>query len=51
VPQVGRRFVIFDVFESQQAFEDLTEVVGPIARSVGIQEPPKAFQIHTDSAA
>ena len=40
-------FVVFDVFESQEAFDRLMESVGPIAREVGIEEPPKAYPIHT----
>jgi hypothetical protein len=40
-------FVIFDVFESQEAFDRFGEVVSPIAREVGIEEPPKAYPAHT----
>src|SRR3954453_12397647 len=40
-------FVIFDVFESQEAFERFGEKIAPIPREVGIEEPPKAFPVHT----
>jgi hypothetical protein len=40
-------FVIFDVFESQAAFDRFGEFVAPIARAAGIDEPPKSFLLHT----
>ena len=40
-------FVIFDVFESQSAFDRFGEFVAPIARAAGIEEPPKSFSLHT----
>src|SRR4051794_12947609 len=40
-------FVIFDVFESQEAFDRFGEQIAPIPREVGIEEPPKAFPVHT----
>jgi hypothetical protein len=40
-------FVIFDVFESQEAFDHFGEQIAPIPREVGIDEPPKAFPVHT----
>jgi hypothetical protein len=40
-------FVIFDVFESQAAFDRFGEFVAPIAKAAGIEEPPKSFQLHT----
>ena len=40
-------FVIFDVFESQEAFDRFGEFVAPIARAAGIEEPPKSFPLHT----
>lgn len=40
-------FVIFDVFESQEAFDRFGEQIAPIPKEVGIEEPPRAFPIHT----
>lgn len=40
-------FVIFDVFESEEAFDRFGEAVAPLARAAGIEEPPKAFPVHT----
>ena len=40
-------FVIFDVFESQAAFDRFGEFVAPIARAAGIEEPPHSFPLHT----
>lgn len=40
-------FVIFDVFESQAAFDRFGEFVAPFAREAGIEEPPKGFPLHT----
>jgi len=40
-------FIIFDVFESQEAFDQFGAVVGPIATEAGIEEPPKSFPLHT----
>ena len=40
-------FVIFDVFESQAAFDRFGELVAPISREAGIEEPPKSFPLHT----
>jgi hypothetical protein len=40
-------FIVFDVFESQEAFDRFGEIVAPIARSVGIEEPAKAYPAHT----
>jgi hypothetical protein len=45
--QTDEGFVIFDVFESQAAFDRFSEAVGPIAQAVGIDEPPKAYPAHT----
>ena len=39
-------FAIFDVFESQSAFDRFGEFVAPIARAAGIEEPPKSFLLH-----
>jgi hypothetical protein len=40
-------FIIFDVFESQQAFDRFPAVASPIATEAGIEESPKSFRIHT----
>jgi hypothetical protein len=40
-------FVIFDVFESQEAFDRFGELVTPIASAAGIEEPPQGFPLHT----
>jgi len=45
--QTDDGFVIFDVFESREAFDSLMHAIGPIARAAGIEEPPKAYPIHT----
>lgn len=40
-------FVIFDVFESQEAFDRFGEAIRPIAEAAGIEDPPKAYPVHT----
>jgi len=40
-------FMIFDVFEFQEAFDRFRAVASPIATEAGIEEPPKSFPIHT----
>ena len=40
-------FLIFDVFESQAAFDEFRAIAGPIATEAGVEEPPKAFPLHT----
>jgi len=40
-------FVIFDVFDSQEAVDRFGEFVAPIAKAAGIEEPPKNFPLHT----
>lgn len=40
-------FLIFDVFESEDAVERFRAAVGAIPREVGIEEPPKFFPAHT----
>jgi len=40
-------FVIFDVFESQAAFDRFGAFVAPIAADAGIEEPPQSFPLHT----
>jgi hypothetical protein len=48
--QTDNGFVIFDVFESQEAFDRFTEAVRPIAQEVGIEEAPKAYLMHSFAA-
>jgi hypothetical protein len=40
-------FMIFDVFESLEAFDRFREVASPIATEAGIEEPPKSYPLHT----
>lgn len=40
-------FVVFDVFESQEAVDRFNEAMRTIPREVGIQEPPKFYPAHT----
>ena len=40
-------FMIFDVFESQEAFDKFRAIASPIATEAGIQEPPKSYPLHT----
>ena len=40
-------FMIFDVFESQQAFDSFRALASPIATEAGIAEPPKSYPVHT----
>ena len=40
-------FLIFDVFESEDAVERFRAAVGTIPREVGIEEPPTFFPAHT----
>lgn len=40
-------FLIFDVFESQEAFDEFRAIASPIATEAGVEEPPKAFPLHT----
>ena len=40
-------FLIFDVFESQEAFDKFRAVASPIATEAGVEEPPKSFPLHT----
>jgi hypothetical protein len=40
-------FLIFDVFESQEAFDRFREVASPIATEAGIEEPPKSYPLVT----
>lgn len=45
--ETDQGFVIFDVFESQEAFDRFAAVASPIATEAGIEEPPRSFPIHT----
>ena len=45
--QTEEGFVIFDVFESQDAVERFTAAMRTIPREVGITEPPKFYPAHT----
>jgi hypothetical protein len=40
-------FLVFDIFESQDAVERFRAAVGMIPQEVGIEEPPKFFPAHT----
>ena len=40
-------FMVFDVFESQEAFDRFRAIASPIATEAGIEEPPKSFPLHT----
>ena len=45
--QTDDGFVIFDVFESQEAVERFNEAMKTIPRDVGIEEPPTFYPAHT----
>lgn len=45
--QTDAGFVIFDVFESQEAFDRFRAIASPIATEAGIEEPPKSYPLHT----
>ena len=40
-------FMIFDVFESQEAFDCFRALASPIATAAGIEAPPKSYPLHT----
>jgi hypothetical protein len=40
-------FIIFDVFESQEAFDKFRAIASPIATQAGIEKPPKSYPLHT----
>ena len=40
-------FCVFDVWESQEAVDRFRRAIEPIAREVGIEEPPEFFPAHT----
>jgi hypothetical protein len=39
-------FMIFDVFESQEAFERFRPIASPIATEA-VEEPPRSYPLHT----
>ncbi len=45
--QTDAGFMIFDVFESEEAFDEFRAVASPIATRAGIEEPPKGYPLHT----
>ena len=45
--QTEHGFVVFDVFESQEAIDRFNEAMRTIPREVGIEEPPKFYPAHT----
>jgi len=45
--QTDDGFMVFDVFESQDAFDRFRQIASPIATEAGIEEPPKSFPVHT----
>ncbi len=40
-------FWVVDVWQSQEALDRFSQVVGPIAQDVGIQEPTASYPVHT----
>jgi hypothetical protein len=40
-------FMIFDVFETQDAFDRFAAIASPIATEAGIEEPPRSYSLHT----
>ena len=40
-------FLVFDVFESQEAVDRFNDAMQTIPREVGIQEPPKFYPAHS----
>jgi len=45
--QTDAGFMVFDVFESEEAFDRFRAVASPIATEAGIEEPPKSYPLHT----
>ena len=45
--QTEKGFLIFDVFESAEAFDRFGEVIAPIAQAAGIREPAVRYPAHT----
>jgi len=40
-------FMMFDVFESQEAFDRFRAVASPIPTDAGIDKPPRSYPLHT----
>jgi hypothetical protein len=49
--QTENGFVVIDIFDSQASLDRFVEVASPIAREVGIEEPPKGYPAHTSLLA
>ena len=45
--QTDAGFIVFDVFASQEAFDEFRAIASPIATEAGIEEPPKSYPLHT----
>jgi hypothetical protein len=45
--QTETGFLVFDVFESQEAVDRFNDAMQTIPREIGIQEPPKFYPAHT----
>ena len=45
--QTDAGFMVFDVFEFQDAFDRFRAVASPIATEAGIEEPPQSYPVHT----
>src|SRR5919198_3365656 len=45
--QTEAGFIVFDVFESQEAFDRFRAIAGPPATEAGIEEPPKSYPVDT----
>jgi len=45
--QTDNGFVVIDVFESEHGLARFGQIVAPIGREVGIEEPPKHWPAHT----
>ncbi len=40
-------FRVVDVWESEEAFREFGETLGPILQEIGVEEPPEAYPAHT----
>jgi hypothetical protein len=45
--QTERGFMIFDVFETRDAFDRFRTVATPFANEAGIEQPPEGYPAHT----
>jgi hypothetical protein len=45
--QTEAGFMVFDVFESPEAFDRFRALATPIATAAGIEDPPKSYPVHT----